>query len=99
MDRKKILKKSIKREQDLVEKLAENEQIYHKLERKFILNEKIYSYLLEKKASSLIAKASTVSRNRILDEARNSYRSGPNRNLITAIGIFLGFLNTYIMHF
>jgi len=92
LDRKKILVKSIKREQKLVDKLAEDEQIYHKLERKFKLNEKIYSYLLEKKASSLIAKAATVSRNRILDKARSSYKSAPNRNLITAVGIFLGFI-------
>jgi len=92
LDRKKILKKSIKKEQYLIEKLAENEQIYHKLEQKFILNEKIYSYLLEKKASSLIAKASTVSRNRILDRANIAKKTGPNRTLIIIIGIFLGFI-------
>jgi len=90
--RKKVLTKAIKKEQDLVEKLAEDEQIYHKLEQDFRLNEKIYSYLLEKKASSSIAKASTVSRSRILDKADYANKSGPNRHLIIAVGIFLGFI-------
>jgi len=92
LDRKKILEISIKKQQNLVEKLAEDEQIYTELERKFKLNEKIYSYLLEKQASSTMTKASTVSRNRILDKALNGYKTAPNRNLITAVGLFLGFI-------
>jgi capsular exopolysaccharide synthesis family protein len=92
LDRKKVLEKSIKNQQNKVEKLAEDEQIYNELERKFKLNEKIYSYLLEKQASSSMTKASTVSRNRVLDKARHSYKTQPNRNLITGVGIFLGFI-------
>jgi len=93
MDRKKILIKSIKKQQDLVRKLAEDEQIYNELKQKFKLNEKIYSYLLEKQASSTIAKASTVSRNRVLDRAIfHEKKTQPNRKLIVAVGLFLGFI-------
>jgi capsular exopolysaccharide synthesis family protein len=91
-DRKIVLEKYIKSQQNKVEKLAEDEQIYNELERKFKLNEKIYSYLLEKQASSAMTKASTVSRNRVLDKALYAKKTSPNRILITLVGLFLGFI-------
>jgi tyrosine-protein kinase Etk/Wzc len=70
-------------------KLPGTERGLINIQRKFDLNNTVYNYLLEKKAEAGIAKASTVSDNRIIDnaEAFNSYMISPKsrRNNILAI--------------
>ncbi len=53
----------------VIKSLPTSERILADLNRKFIVNEKVYLFLLEKRAESEISKASTVNKNRILDEA------------------------------
>lgn len=89
--RKKYLNESIAKQQKLIEQLPEDERIFTDLKRKFMINEKIYSYLLEKQAASAIAKASTVSKNSILDRALYPYYSSkPNKPLTVMIGFIFG---------
>ncbi len=91
--RKKYLKESIAKQQKLIEQLPENERIFAGLKRKFMVNEKIYSFLLEKQAASAIAKASTVSKNSILDRALYPhYSSKPNKPLIVIVGFIFGLI-------
>lgn len=65
------------------------------IQRKFDLNNTVYNYLLEKKAEAGIARASTVSDNRIVDYARpfNSSMIGPkakqNYTMAFAFGLFI----------
>ena len=53
----------------VIKSLPTSERILADLNRKFIVNEKVYSFLLEKRAESEISKARTVNKNWILDES------------------------------
>ena len=67
---------------------------------KFIVNEKIYAYILEKRASTAISKASTVSESRIIDTAvKPIHPIKPQRTLIVVIGFFIGLVFGIILAF
>lgn len=76
-------------------KLPGTERRLINIQRKFDLNNTVYNYLLEKKAEAGIAKASTVSDNRIIDYARpaNSSQIAPrsrqNFSMALIFGIFI----------
>ena len=92
-ERQKLLQKSIAEQTKLMEKLPENERIYGTLQRKFVVNEKIYSFLLEKQAATAIEKASTISRNWIMDHARYPREPiSPDRKLIILAGLIFGLI-------
>jgi len=57
-----------------VNRLPSTEREFINIQRKFDLNNTVYTYLLEKRSESGIARASNVSDNRIVDEA-SSYSS------------------------
>ena len=91
--RKKLLDISIEKGKDTISELPEDERKFVRLKRKFEVNEKIYSYLLEKQASVSILKASTVSNNRILDKALLPRGAiSPKRKIIVITGFILGLL-------
>lgn len=73
-------------------KLPLNEQQLIKIERKFNILDKLYTYLLEKRAEAGISKASNVSDNRILDYAmsENARQIKPNKRNNNFIAIILG---------
>jgi tyrosine-protein kinase Etk/Wzc len=92
-------------------KLPVKERLMVNIQRKYDLNNTVYTYLLEKRAEAGIAMASTVSENRIIDKADN-YSSSliqptPRRNFLLAflfgfllpgIGIFfIDYLNNKII--
>ena len=52
-----------------INKLPSTERKLINIQRKFDLNNTVYTYLLEKRAESGIARASNVSDNRIIDNA------------------------------
>ncbi len=62
------------------------------IQRKFDLNNSVYTYLLERRAEAGIAKASQITDNRIIDEALpyNSSRIRPNTTKNYLIGLLLG---------
>lgn len=103
-EREKLIEKSIARYQKELDKLPADERMYGQLKRKFAVNEKIYSYLLEKRSETAIVKASTVSKNRVIDEAEVP-RSPilPKRKKIvliaTAIGLLVGLLLALVRNF
>ena len=89
--RKNLFERTIASQQQLLDRLPVDERIFGHLNRKFTINEKIYSYLLEKHSETAIIKASTVSKNRILDKALLPSASiKPKRFIIVFIGFFLG---------
>lgn len=91
--RKKILNKTIEDYNELLNTLPEKEKIFGGLQRKFIMNEKIYAYVLEKRASTAISKASTVSPSKIIDTAIVPITAmAPKRIQIVSIGFLLGLL-------
>ncbi|MEA3418051.1 MAG: polysaccharide biosynthesis tyrosine autokinase [Campylobacterota bacterium] len=92
-ERRALIVKSIESQQKLLEALPQNEREFGKLQRKFVINEKIYSYLLEQRSATAIAKASTVSKNRVVDNAllpKGPIK--PKKKLMVIIGLILGLI-------
>ena len=88
-----LLEKSIAQQQTLLDTLPADERVYGELQRKFVINEKIYSYLLEKQSEVGIIKASTVSQNIIIDKAfLPEDPIKPKRKLIVLVGLILGLI-------
>ena len=88
-----LLEKSVLKMQKQLNKLPADERMFGQLQRKFVVNEKIYSYLLEKRSETAIVKASTVSKNRVLDTALLPYGPiKPKRKLIVLVGLILGLI-------
>jgi capsular exopolysaccharide synthesis family protein len=91
--RKLLLTKSIEKQRIILNDLPESERQYGQLERQFKMNESMNSYLLKMKAEAEMIKASTVSKNRVLDHALlPSTPIKPKRNLIILVGTLLGFI-------
>jgi len=91
--RKLMLKEKILQYNAIMVSLPEKEKIYGSLERRFIINEKIFSYMLEKRASTAINKASSINKNYIVDKAIiPEIPIKPNRKMI----IFLAFIASLI---
>ncbi len=75
-------------------KLPGTERMLIKIQRKFDLNNSVYTYLLEKRAEAGIAMASTVSKNRIIDKAStfNSSVIKPKKKQNNAMAIIFGLI-------
>jgi len=75
-------------------KLPGTERRLINIQRNFDLNNTVYNYLLEKKAEAGIAKASTVSDNRIIDHAEsfNSAQISPKSRQNYIMALVLGLL-------
>jgi capsular exopolysaccharide synthesis family protein len=91
--------KKIKMVEVEINKLPTTEKKLIGIQRKFDLNNTVYTYLLEKRAESDIARASNVSDNRIIDKASQSraglIRPKTRMNYITAV--MLGILIPLIL--
>ncbi|MFZ2969241.1 MAG: polysaccharide biosynthesis tyrosine autokinase [Sulfuricurvum sp.] len=87
-----------------LEAIPEEERELAQLNRTFNVNEKIYEYLLQKRAETSIIESSTVSGIRIVDEALvGGAPVQPNRTLIMMmgliVGVLIGFLQAFVRHF
>jgi len=92
-EQKQLLEASLEKHQKNLNTLPANERMYGQLQRKFAVNEKIYSYLLEKRSETAIVKAATVSKNRIIDLAEYPQTPiKPKRKLIVLVGLILGLI-------
>lgn len=67
-----------------LESLPQTERLYMEVQRKYNLNDNLYTYLLEKRAEAAISRASSTPDARILDKARpqTSPQIAPKTNLI-----------------
>ena len=90
--KKTNLQQSITRETKTLESLPEQEQKLTQLNRNFSANEKIYTFLQERRAEAAILESSTVSGIEIIDAPSGWYLIKPNRTMIVIIGIVLGLL-------
>lgn len=76
-----------------LETLPKQERELTRLSRHFNVNEKVYSFLLEKRSETAILKSSTISNARVLDEALNFNQPiKPKRVLIVLVGLILGII-------
>jgi uncharacterized protein involved in exopolysaccharide biosynthesis len=91
--RKKSLNDLIFKFKKSLETLPKQERELTRLTRHFSVNEKVYSYLLEKRAETAILRSSTISNARVLDEALNyPIPVKPKRVLIVLVGLILGII-------
>lgn len=72
------LKRRIRSLEEEIEKLPSTEKDLISIQRKFEINNTVYTYLLEKQAETSIARASSVSDNRVIDNS-NSFNSSQIR--------------------
>ncbi|MBD3800198.1 MAG: polysaccharide biosynthesis tyrosine autokinase [Campylobacterales bacterium] len=90
---KHALSKIVNEYKRSLEALPKQEQKLANLTRTAMVNEKIYSFLLEKRAETAILRSSTVSKTRILDSALLPDEPvKPKRALIATVGLILGFI-------
>jgi capsular exopolysaccharide synthesis family protein len=88
--------KEIDKRTDLVltelNKLPATEKNLINIERKFKVNDQIYTFLLQKRAESAISKASNVPDNKIIDKAKTAVKVYPKTTLNYVIAFILGLL-------
>jgi len=91
--RKKTLRRYIRKYKTSLKALPENERQLANLTRNTMVNEKVYDFLLEKRAETAILRSSTVSKTRVLDIALlPDLPIKPKRLLIILVGMILGFI-------
>jgi capsular exopolysaccharide synthesis family protein len=91
--RRSALNWKIKEHKKAMSSFPQQERELSQLTRNFLVNEKIYSFLLQKRAETAIVASSTVSESRIMDSALLPEKPvTPNRVLIIVIGLLLGFI-------
>lgn len=75
-----------------VQKLPGTERQMIDIQRKFAINDQIYTFLLEKRAEAGITRASNISDHKILDIARpeNAIKVKPNTSMNYVIGLICG---------
>jgi len=90
---KQTLQEIIAKNKKMLQRLPEQERELEKLSRNFMVNEKIYSYLLEKRAETAIAAASTLPRAKIIDTPIVPETPvKPKRLLIIIVSFIFGFI-------
>lgn len=92
-ERKITINKYMEENTASLESLPQQEQELARINRNFMVNEKIFSYLLQKRAETAIVESSTVSKVHIIDKAvLADLPFKPKRLLIVIIGAFSGLL-------
>jgi capsular exopolysaccharide synthesis family protein len=76
----------------LINKLPTTERQFINIQRKFDLNNTVYTYLLEKRAESGIAKASNLPDNRVIDYASSSGPISPKTKNNLRLALILGLI-------
>jgi capsular exopolysaccharide synthesis family protein len=103
MNSAQIQQRSIeKRIQDIEQEmntLPAKERRLINIQRKYQINDNIYTFLLQKKAEAAISKASNTADNRIIDRARlvSKVPLTPKTNIIYVTAFILGFLIPFLI--
>lgn len=90
----KEINKRIANQEGQLRMLPVTERQLVNMERKYSINEKFYTYLMEKRIEAGIAKASNVSDNRVIDEAMPELATlvKPKRTINYAMGFLVGLM-------
>jgi capsular exopolysaccharide synthesis family protein len=101
---KERLLREIAQQEAHLKDVPRQEQQLEQLTRHFMVNEKIYSYLLEKRAETAILASSTISNTRVIEKAETPYTPvRPKRGLILLsgllIGLILGIMQALLRHY
>ena len=96
---KKSLQREVEKFQDQinqlevqVKSLPKTERQLVGMERKYKINDAIYTFLLQKRAEAQIAKAGNLPEHEIVEPARTISKVFPNANIHFALALFLGLI-------
>lgn len=79
-------------------RVPEKEAVLQALNRNFILNEKVYNFLIEKRTEAIIARSVSVSFNHILEAALIPRAPNfPQPKMILAVAVFLGLITGIVL--
>ena len=99
-DRAKDVNKEIAYYESLLRKLPQSQREMLNIQRNLDVNEKMYVYLLEKKANTIIARAAIVPEVSVIEIARNVGVVGPPKAKIIyyfiAVGLLLGLMVSFL---
>lgn len=98
-DRVKDVNKEISYYENLLRKLPQSQREILNIERNLSVNEKMYVYLLEKKANTIIARAAIVPEVGIIEVARSIGVIGPQKMKIVYYFLAVGLLLSLIVAF
>ena len=99
-ERKQRLSQYIRKYQRSLEALPESERKLANLTRNTMVNEKVYNFLLEKRAETAILRSSTISKTRVVDTALlPELPIKPKRLLIILVGMILGLIVGIVLAF
>jgi capsular exopolysaccharide synthesis family protein len=101
---KERLLREIAQQEARLKDVPRQEQQLEQLTRHFMVNEKIYSYLLEKRAETAILASSTISNTRVIEKAEVPYAPiRPKRGWILLLGLLvrlvLGIVQALLRHY
>lgn len=97
---KKSLEKIVEKYTKSMQALPQKEQELANLKRSYMVNEQVYSFLLQQRAQTAVLKASTVSNTEIVDSALlPKWAVKPKRKIIVAAGFLLGLLLGFALAF
>jgi len=83
----------IEKNKSTLQNLPKKEQELEQLTRNFMVNEKIYSFLLQKRAEIAIAESSIIANTRVIEPATLPWGFiKPKRKVMILVGIILGFI-------
>ncbi len=92
-DRLSGTKTVIYRYESFLRSLPEKEKEFIRIKRNYAVNEKIYSYLIQKKLEASLAEISALAGVRIIDEASLPKAPiKPKKNIILILGALIGFI-------
>lgn len=76
--------------QNIIKEMPSKERGLLKISRRLQVNEKMYLYLLEKKANTIIARAGIVSETKVIEKARPTGLKSPNKTRFILIFLLFG---------
>jgi tyrosine-protein kinase Etk/Wzc len=91
--------KQLQQVQAELQSLPKTERELIGIQRKFTVNDQIYTYLLEKRAEAAIARASSISDHKIIDKARIERQTKPKKMQNYAIAFLLALLIPMVVIF
>jgi capsular exopolysaccharide synthesis family protein len=98
--RKSTLSEIIDKNKAALEAIPEQEKELSQLSNNFAVNQKVYEYLLQKRAETAIVESSTASSVRIVDQALvGAYPIKPKSMLIILVGMILGLIAGIVQAF
>lgn len=82
-----------------IRQLPKTEQLLVGIERRFRMNDQMYTFLMERRSEAELAKASNMPDNEVLEEAMLVGQTAPNRNRLFLVVLVFGLITPFVVVF